>query len=441
MTTTTAASNDQTSINTVAKGGAALVDWELYGTRMTPDDLRTTLQAHGYDPTIVPDIDQDQRIRSAGARWTQGRGNADRYRAEVTEDDEAIYVQVLRRGDQGTVSSASRAARRKFVPVASLVWDKVGQVWDGDLYWQDGQRVQVPADDGVRAAVNACRKACDVARLHHDHEFIRPVLIQAPLRSMGAVPFIRRSGGCVVVPMQFWDDLKQLQGFVGALGDSYLGVVRADVTDQGTVQAMQRSVRDTLTAEIGKVRDDLHTWRQRGKRISTAALGDRLAAFDDLRSRAQLYAEALGMAQADLLADVADAEADARDLLDVALGRKPKADPAPAATDDAPQADSGPSDKVLAQAAADLAATGKATIKLDGGDDQGPTVGQVQATTYTQDDLQGMRSTDLGDIARALGVTDDQVRRMRKADKVQAILAAQAGSTTDAPAGLVSLLP
>jgi len=357
---TTAASTATSSLNAVTTGGACLVDWELYSTRTTPAALRGALQAHGFDPSVVPDIDEDQRVRSAGAKWTQGRGNADRYRAEVTEDDEAVYVQILRRGDAGTVGNAGKAARRKFTPVVSLVWEKTqpatvidpavpGQ-WGADV-WFSAQPAggaamttqgTAPAgvDPLVAAAVASCRAACDNARLHHDHDFIRPVLIQTPLRALGAVPFIRRSGGCMVVPMQHLEELKRLQGLVGSLGDSYLGIVRADVTDQGTVQAMQRSVRDSLTTDVRKVRDDLQAWRDRGSRISTAAVGDRLSSFAEMRDRAQLYADALGMVVADLLTDISDAEADARDLLDVAMGRKPLAPATPRipveAMDDAP---------------------------------------------------------------------------------------------------------
>jgi hypothetical protein len=379
MTTTAASSTAQGNLDNVTSGGAALVDWELYGTRITPASLRAAMVAHGYDPALIPDIDQDQRVRSAGAKWTQGRGNADRYRAEVTEDDDAIYVQILRRGDSGTVGSAGKAARRKFAPVASLVWTKtlpalpaspaVPGSWAPDVWWHQGQQVQAPVDDGVRAAVNACRKACDNARLHHDHELIRPVCVQAPLRSMGAVPFIRRSGGAMVVPMQNWNDLKRLQSFVGSIGDSYMGVVRADVSDKGTVQAMQRSVRDSLTTDVRKVRDDLQAWRDRGNRISSAAVGDRLKTFAAIRDRAQLYADSLGMVVADLLADIDGAEGDARDLLDVAMGRKRIEE---VQAKHAAQAD-GPDDATLAKAAADLSATGSATIPVEAQADDAPT--------------------------------------------------------------------
>jgi hypothetical protein len=402
MSDTAAASNAQGNMNNVTTGGACLVDWELYGTRITPDDLRAALSAHGYDPSIVPDIDQDQRVRSAGAKFTQGRGGADRYRAEVTEDDLCVYVQILRRGDEGTVGG--KAARRKFVAVASLVWDKDAQGWSPDLFWQNGQRVQQPADDSVRAAVNACRKQCDTARLHHDHEFIRPVLIQRPLRTMAAVPFIRRSGGCMVVPMQHWNDVQQLAGLVNSIGDSYLGVVKADITDKGTVKAMQRSVADTLTGEIAAVRSDLDEWRQRGKRLKSGAIGERMSQFQSIRDRAQLYADALGMAMKDLLSDVADAEADARDLLAMALGRKkPEPKPEPAAE----AADAG---AVTTEPAAEAE----------------PTVAEVKAKLYTPEDLAEIGSIDLGAIARALGVADERVRMMRRKDKVEAILAAQA---------------
>ena len=65
--------NAQQNMDNVVAGGACLVDWELYGSKQTPAALRLALQAHGFDPSVVPDLDQTARVRSAGKRWSQGR--------------------------------------------------------------------------------------------------------------------------------------------------------------------------------------------------------------------------------------------------------------------------------------------------------------------------------------------------------------------------------
>jgi len=315
----TAKNTTKLDINTVAKGGAAIVDWSMQGSRITPDALRLTLIAHGYDPTIVPDIDQNAAVRSVSNGWKQGRGDS-RYSSRVLSksvDEIVISVRV----------DIKRGTKYPAVQIATVTWDKVNKQWGGISFENPGdQSMHMPA-------IKSMKSKCDIARLNHDHQFIRPTLIQLPLRMMGAVPFIRSTGGAMVVPAQNFDELRRLQGFVNAIGDSYMGVVKADITDQSTVASMQRSVTNNLALEVKQVREDLKGWRDRGTRLPTASIGDRLNRFAGIRDKANLYAEALGMVVKDLLTDIGDAEQDARDLLDIAMGVTPA--PAPVAATDA----------------------------------------------------------------------------------------------------------
>lgn len=298
------------NIDTVAAGGAVLVDWELYGSRITPDALRAALANNGYDPSIVPDIDQNREVRRVAHSWKQGRGS-ERYSSRVLFDDPSELIISVR--------VDTKAGRRNDqLQFATVLWDKVTKSWGLTTFDKPGEQGK------HMPAVSAMKAKCDIARLHHDHQFIRPVLIQAPLRSMGAIPFIRRSGGAMIVPSQNIKELKRLQCFVNSIGDSYMGVVKADVTDSGTVKAMHRSVNDSLASEIASVRKDLTEWRARAERLPTGSIGERLSRFAEIRDKAQLYADALGMVTKGLLVDIGDAEEEARLLLRVAMGVEPR---------------------------------------------------------------------------------------------------------------------
>ena len=406
--------NSQELMNTVTEGGAALVDWELYGTKITPTDLRATLVRHGFDPSVVPDIDQTARVKSAGGKWTQGRGGADRFRTEVTEDDDNVFIQILRRGDDGTLGKG--AARRKYTQVASLVWDKVNDQWMSDDY-PTGWRFTLSDEqaNAVRDAVDSCRNVCDSARLNLDHEFIRPVLIQAPLVSLGAVPFIRRKGGAMVIPIQNWDEVKRLQGLVGDLGDSFMGVVRADVSDPGTIRAVTRSVQDSLVADIHHVQMELQEWKERGTRLRASAIGDRLTQFQEIRDRAALYADSLGMVITDLTDTISQSEDFARKLLDVAMGDLPLS-----ALDEGQDESTEDEGQESTEDTTEVQDTPEVITVTS---TEGMTVGDIRDHKWTQDELDQIGGVGLGDIARALGV--DRVEWMTPNQKRSAILSAQ----------------
>jgi len=304
----TTATNTTLDINTVATGGAVLIDWELYGTKCTPNALRAALVAHGFDPSVVPDIDQNREVRKIAHSWKQGRGT-ERYSSRVLFDD----------ADELTISvrvDTKAGARIDQLQFATVMWDKTTLSWGPTTYGAIDPTPHV-------SAVADMKDKCDIARLNHDHEFIRPVLIVGPLKTLGAVPFIRRSGGAQVVPAQSLPELRRLQGFVNSIGDSYMGIVKCDITDAGTRTAVERSVRSTLTEEIANIRNELQDWRDRGQRLPTGSIGTRLNKFAEIRDKARLFADSLGMVVTDFLTEISDAEADARLLLNVAMGVSP----------------------------------------------------------------------------------------------------------------------
>lgn len=313
--------------------GAAIVEWKLHGTRHTPDELRAKLALHGFDSGIVPNIDQTVQVKSAGAKWTQGKGNADRYRSEIGGTDaDNIFIGVLKRRSDGT-------NRKAYDQVATLVWSKHSDSWENTtVNLVDHNGAQLPhAQHALHCnAAAACKKWVDNFRLYHDHSFIRPVLIQAPLKAMGAIKFCHgSSGGAQIVPITQWDNLQRLRGFVRSLGDSTMAAIKVDASDPATMADMVESVRDHLSGNITRVRGEIAEWRDKSKRLNSGSIGARMGEFKDLRAQAAMYAQCLQLRVDDLLAELTEAEGEAKTLLDRAMGREPApAEPRTAPTRD-----------------------------------------------------------------------------------------------------------
>ena len=219
----------------------------------------------------------------------------------------------------------------------------------------------------------------------------------------------------MVIPIQNWDEVKRLQGLVGDLGDSFMGVVRADVSDPGTIRAVTRSVQDSLVADIHHVQMELQEWKERGTRLRASAIGDRLTQFQEIRDRAALYADSLGMVITDLTDTISQSEDFARKLLDVAMGDLPLS-----ALDEGQDESTEDEGQESTEDTTEVQDTPEVITVTS---TEGMTVGDIRDHKWTQDELDQIGGVGLGDIARALGV--DRVEWMTPNQKRSAILSAQ----------------
>ena len=293
-----------TKLTQAATGGAFIVDWDLRGSRLTPDEIRQVLQAHNFDASVVPDIDQPKAVFDAARGWEKRRAG---YSARVVsggpkEDTTVIGVRKDQPGQK----------RNDAMQFTTITFDNRTNSWEPVTYTGE----HLPALREVIAA-------CDRERRYLDCDFIRPVLIQAKLKTMGSVSLIRRSGGAQVVAAAHADELNRLADMICNLGDCYMGVVSADLSKYRTVTAVKRCVQEGLMGEITKAREELRMWRERGTRIPRVSIGKRIERFKSLKAEITMYADCLQLRVDDLHKDLAEADADAKDLLAVALGEKP----------------------------------------------------------------------------------------------------------------------
>ena len=255
-----------------------LVWYELNQTKITPDNLRSVLGEEGMDASVVPDIDQVQAIRRAARGWTQGRGHADRYRAEVVFDQpNRVEIGVLRRQRIN-----DHQVEWVQVDVVAYDVDSAGNVNRDGYSGSSTPEASLIAED----VLSACTFL--------DHEWIRPNLIAARLDAMGALS-VRRSGGVAFVPRCYEDDVRRLQAVVRRIGLSEFEAAAVDPNDTTTRETLQRRAGENIADALRDFDARLGEWETAAKTVPSHAVASILAEYGEIVQRGDLYALALGV--------------------------------------------------------------------------------------------------------------------------------------------------
>lgn len=277
-------------INSVSKGLGAVVWWDLGETAITPIDLRAIVAGEGASIT-VPDIDQSSAVKRAAREWTQGRGLADRFRAEVVaEDTSTVTVGIL---------------RRERVASDEVRWTQV----DAAIFtlatgtWTTGS-----SPEAIEYTAEA-----DKLRTHLDHAWIRPELIMAELHAMHSCT-LRRQGGIYYVPSQYAEELGRLQRIVAKIGSSALHVASL-TADDSTRSAVGSSARAHLLDGLAAAKEKLVAWKDSARKANGPAVDRCIADLVDLAATADLYRDALAIEVEDIGAALDAARAEAMALM------------------------------------------------------------------------------------------------------------------------------
>jgi hypothetical protein len=275
----------------VADGLGAIAWWDLYDTQVSPTRLRSILAHEGLN-VDVPDIDQGAAVRRAAREWHQGRGNADRYRAEVVHETATTLRIGLLKREQVSDDEV------KWEQVDAIEFDVVSAMW---------------STMGTTELANGFITLADERRAYHDHMFIRPAILMASLAQMGAFG-LRRQGGCYYVPIQKVADLERLQRVIGAIGNCALDYTHVAATDAGRA-ALGKEATATLEQALTEVAEQLDSWSESTRKVGTNSEASMLATFADIRARANLYTDALSMSLDAIVSKVEEAEQRARDII------------------------------------------------------------------------------------------------------------------------------
>lgn len=264
----------------------AFVWWELENTKCTPDHLRRVLAAEGITdaegaPIKVPDIDAVSAIRRACQQWGVGRGNADRYQAEVTAiDGDVVYVGILQHEKVG-------AREVGWKQVELLAYDTVRKAW----------RNQLPSDEA-----RSFMGAADDFMAHLDHKWIRPNVLQPELSAMKAV-MLKRQGGFYFVALAHMERVRRLKRVVSALGNSALNVVTVE-NDTDSREAVANGTRDHVLGQVLEVKEELKAWRAQARKVRTDSQANVLGQLAGMLEFADLYERTLEVSLTDLRTEV-----------------------------------------------------------------------------------------------------------------------------------------
>ena len=281
----------------LSTGLAALIWWELSDTGVSPTSLRSTFAAAGYDPSEVPDVDPIAGAKRAAREWSQGRGNATRYRTEVVAEEHGLVVVGLLRREK----VADQEAR--WVQVAASTFDAA-------LGWSAPVGVGTPEEIdllGCDFRILAVRRQTLL-----DHHWIRP-WIQGELRALAAFR-LRRQGGVEVVPAGGFDAVEKLRAVVASIGDSSMQVAHVAPTEQSRL-SLGSGARESVGETVADLRARIDAWKSSARSVRFDSAAHVLGEFAELSARCSMYEDALAISLSDLREEVESAKAEALRLV------------------------------------------------------------------------------------------------------------------------------
>lgn len=278
-------------------GLGAIVFWEMNETKVTPDDLRAILARENIQ-IEVPDIDPESAVKRAARTWATGRvGTADKYRADVVDTGVIGEVKVCILHREETATGQKKQAR--WETVESSVFDLAARRWSATAWSNEVRAFVAMADDFIK---------------FHDHNFIRPNIVQKRLVEMKAFS-LKASSGLWYVTQDRMTDLAALQRVVGSIGSSQMYVIHVGATDSSR-GAIQSAARTALSETLAELEEKLATWVESSRKIRSDAIDTTMGEFQELIDRATLYQDALQVRMDDLAAKITVVRDRARAIID-----------------------------------------------------------------------------------------------------------------------------
>jgi len=266
--------------------------WDLDNSQVTPDHLRAVLASEGLTEIKVPDIEPISALRKAAANWATGRGNADRYRAEVTAvDGPHVYIGLLQHQREGAREVAWKQ-------VETLVYDTQAGTWLN----------QYPTD-----TAQGFMKVANEFLLYLDHRYLRPSVLVPQLEEAQAIS-LRRQGGIYFAPITHLDTVQRLRRIVNQLGGCrfFLCTVQNDAESRDGIGA---GVQDHVLGQLLGVQEQLEEWKASTRKIRTDSQANVLGELASLLSLADLYEKTLEVSLGDLRGKVRECQDAAMKIL------------------------------------------------------------------------------------------------------------------------------
>ena len=273
-------------------GMASIVGWTFKGTRITPTDLRSKVSQAGQDPTKVPDIDPVKALESAVADFRVRDGKRVIRKAGIPfKDQDHVVVNILEyRKDSNRESS--------WVTVDTLVWDTLSNQWSEDGTSQDAE--------GLRDRV-ADRQT------FYDGNAVREHLVMPAIKQAKSITF---RPGTYVVPHLTNEPVARVQQALEDL-DSFTLSVMTVARDAQSQRSMGSLATESVRDEMAELQEQIDGGKDMASRVRADTRERVLARFQDLRSRAELYSQALQVTLEDLEDEITDLEEVALEVIQV----------------------------------------------------------------------------------------------------------------------------
>lgn len=298
--------------------------WRLHGLRVKHDQLKDSLDRAGF-PGFLPDPPTPRKsLRRALQAWVVARARATQAQqvvAQHTSSDAAqrMLIRVINRAGSEHVVFA--------LVMEDVDYNALGLNYATDLRIQlhkkTGQMICTTQTTGRIESYHESQRvsaelqpywqefkdlhiACDLS------EMVRRIIDS--LQATG----LRRSGGVYFVPKGKRDELRRLREMVAGLPhlEDQPFVCAFGVPDlQETKSQMTQVIHAGMIDEIGSLRANLRRLIAEGTNVREDTVITRLAEFQSVRAKAQVYADLLGLRLDRMRAEIGELETQARRLL------------------------------------------------------------------------------------------------------------------------------
>jgi hypothetical protein len=305
------------------------VFWRLAGIRVSHTDLEQGLQSAGFDKYLPDPPTPRVALRRALAEWIKAKQRIRRNLQLQQGDEDHDEIGGGRRRTLIRVINRAGSEHLVYALVAedidfSVLGLSYGTALRILLHKKTGEMICTTDAEGVIDAQRESRRVTDELapywRQYRDLFIARDLseMMREIINGMSAVS-LRQAGGVYFVPASERDSLLRLRQLITDIPQvtgldpfvCVLGVPDAVEAKRG----LSRAVHAGLLDEINSLRGDLGRLSESGDRLREKTIAQRLLIYKQLKAKAEMYQDLLGMRQDQVRAGIAGLEREALSLL------------------------------------------------------------------------------------------------------------------------------
>jgi hypothetical protein len=298
--------------------------WRLHGLRVKHDRLKDALDRAGFLEFLPDPPTPRKSLRRALQAWVVARARAAQAQqviAQQTNPDEAkrMLIRVINRAGSEHIVFA--------LVMEDVDYRALGLNYATDLRIQlhkkTGQMICTTMTTGrIESYHESQQVAAELQPYWREFKDLHVAcdlseMVRRIINSLQATA-LRRAGGVYFVPNGKRDELVRLREMVASLPhlEDQPFVCAFGVPDlQETKAQMTQVLHAGMLDEVASLRADLRRLIAEGTNVREDTVITRLAAFQSVRAKAQVYADLLGLRQDRMRAEIGELETQARRLL------------------------------------------------------------------------------------------------------------------------------